>query len=171
VENTQTAGEHGTRLFVSAAPPTALPQAWTDETSDEPWWATPYGSWRLSAEVKAMRERFPSFRIVAGDDGALVWSGRVRSSLTRKRYRIKVAYPSTFPDHPPIVTIEGKKFPPGTPHLLDGGRPCLYWPSQGSSHGYDPGRTTAATLVAWTALWLHAYETWRATGTWPGRAE
>jgi hypothetical protein len=168
VENVQPERRTGTRVFVAGDAPSVR-----DPGAQEEWWETPYGSWRLSAETAAMRERFPSFRLVARHDGrlGLVWGGRLRSSLSGKRYRVKIAYPWSFPDEPPTVTIEGTKFLPGTPHLLDGARPCLYWPGQGPRYGYDPGRTTAATLVSWTALWIHAYETWRATGAWPGRAE
>jgi len=69
------------------------------------------------------------------------------------------------------VTIVEPELVPNAPHVILGRRPCLYLPAQGRPHGYDPATTTAATLVAWTALWIHAYETWVSTGAWPGRAD
>jgi hypothetical protein len=157
-------------VFVSGTP-SALPDADVDEVDQRDWHRTPYGSWRLSVEVKAMTERFPSFLLVGRNDGHLAWKGSLASAVSARRYRVTVSYPFTFPDEAPTVSIDAESFQPGTPHLLDGSRPCLYYPGQGPRNGYDPARTTAATLVAWTALWIHAYETWQATGRWPGRAD
>lgn len=112
-------------------------------------------------------KRFPGFRLHE-QDSRLCWLGRIRSTLGSEEYPVRVTYPHDFPDAAPLVTFDGVAFPPGTPHLLDGNRPCLFNWSQGPRNGYDPGRTTAATLVAWTALWLAAFETWRATAAWPG---
>ena len=128
---------------------------------------THYGQWRLAAETQAMN-RFPGFRLSLSA-GQLCWRGRLRSSLSRRRYLVKITYPQQFPDYAPEVIIEGHRFPTAVPHLLDGSKPCLFTPVMGPRHGYDPARTTAATLVGWTALWIHAYETWRAVGAWPGR--
>jgi hypothetical protein len=129
------------------------------------WWNTAYGRWRLKAESEAM-QRFPRFKLRLRD-GQLSWRGLLTSTLERNRYLVRVVYPSTFPDDAPTVVIEAPELGDGVPHLLSGQRPCLYLPS-GPQRGYDPARTTAATLVAWTALWIHAFETWVATGSWPG---
>jgi hypothetical protein len=137
------------------------------EADGEPgWWQTEYGNWRLAAEAKAMR-RFPGFRTNVSR-GRLGWRGWLQSALPQgRRYLVYVTYPHCFPDEPPVVSITHPAFPSeGVPHLLSGQRPCLY--HGGYRDGYDPARTTAATLVAWTALWIHAFETWQATGTWPG---
>lgn len=155
-------------LYVSGARPAAVAEiqqrkdgGWT------PWWKTPYGRWRLSVEKEAMK-RFPDFTCSRDPSGRLSWFGSLRSSLPGHRdYLVMVVYPAEFPDAPPIVAILRPGIPHGTPHLLEGNRPCLYRTYGG--HGYDPARTTAATFVAWTALWIHAYETWLATGTWPGK--
>jgi hypothetical protein len=156
--------ERITRVFVSGTVPSTLPEEGQEAWAT--WWATPYGRWRLSIEIEAMK-RFPSFRL--GRDGAdLCWEGRLRSALTGKSYDVKVVYPFGFPDMAPVATIENHQFPDQMPHLQYGNRPCLFTPDHGSRSGYDPARTTVATIVAWTALWVHAYETWRATGRWPG---
>jgi hypothetical protein len=145
----------------SAAPGDAPSEGWTV------WWETPYGRWRLAVEREAMG-RFPGFRLCERQ-GQLVWVGELQSSLQPRRYLVTVTYPTWFPDEPPAVAIVDPELAEGTPHLLERSRPCLYRSSEGTSNGYDPARTTAATLVAWTALWIHAYETWRGTGSWPGR--
>ena len=133
---------------------------------ETPWWLTPYGKWRFSAEAEAMR-RFLDFAPSVSPDGHLLWAGRLQSALTGQRFLVNVSYPPGFPDDAPIVTIAKPRLPEGTPHLLSEQRPCLYrlrrpW------EGYDPASTTAATLVSWTALWIHAFDTWRASGSWPG---
>lgn len=158
-------------LYVSGAAPAALPDHEDRCTADKPWWSTPYGRWRLAAEVESMR-RFPGFRKRRTDEGPLGWLGWIESSVENgDRYLARVLYPGRFPDEPPLVFIDEPALDPAAPHLLSGGRPCLYLPSQGPRNGYDPARTTAATLVAWTVLWVNAYEIWRATGNWPGRAQ
>ena len=164
----------------AAEPPKPLPEPWFDreaelvlapsppetEGDELEWWHTEYGSWRFAAEAEAMR-RFPGFRAVLSETELLSWAGWLRSGLPLgRRYLVRVTYPACFPDEPPIVSIVKPELPLEVPHLLSGQHPCLY---RGGGHeGYDPARTTAATLVAWTALWIHAFETWQATGTWPG---
>lgn len=112
--------------------------------------------------------RFPDFEPSRIDD-EVRWDGRLTSALTSRRYVVRVTYPECFPDDAPRVEILHPRLPEGTPHVISPQRPCLY--RGGPRDGYDPGTTTAATLVAWTALWIHAFETWQSTGTWPGRAE
>jgi hypothetical protein len=176
-----------TRFFTrgdrgQARPPEPLPPLWFDreaelvlappapavEGDEEAWWHSEYGSWRLAAEVGAMR-RFPGFRATVGGNGLLRWTGWLESALPPGRsYYVRVAYPACFPDEAPLVSILRPELPHEVPHLLSGQRPCLY--RGGYRDGYDPARTTAATLVAWTALWIHAFETWQTTGRWPGAA-
>jgi hypothetical protein len=150
--------------------PRALPESGRRSARTR-WWETPYGRWRVAAETEAMR-RFPEFRAFEDAGGNLGWAGALTSALLpRTRYLVRVTYPSSFPDDAPAVEIVEPELADGTPHRLSPQRPCLYRETQGPRHGYDPGHTTAATVVAWTALWIHAYETWRATGRWPGKAE
>jgi len=131
------------------------------------WWQTDYGRWRFAAEAEAMH-RFPEFRAAVSRNGNLSWAGWLQSGLPPgRRYLVRVEYMSCFPDEPPVVWIVKPELPFEVPHLLSGQRPCLY--RGGYDEGYDPARTTAATLVSWTALWIHAFETWQATGSWPGR--
>jgi len=162
-------------LYVSGARPAALPEYREDAPTPTHWWETPHGSWRMSREEEAMRERFPRFcPLHSFRDGleSMGWLGWLRSSLPpRRRYCVEVLYPPAFPDDPPEVSILHPRLPADTPHLLLGKRPCLFDPRAGPRHGYDPGATTAATLVAWTSLWINAFETWRATGHWPGKAD
>jgi hypothetical protein len=160
-----------TQLYVSGQPPAALPRP-EGSRGGERWWETEYGRWRRDAEREAMARHFPSFNLCEALDGSLSWLGWLTSSFDpERRYAVQVTYPDHFPDLAPGVTIASPKLPDGVPHVLGPQRPCLFQPSQGPRNGYDPGRTTAATLVAWTALWIHAFETWQATGRWPGRAD
>ena len=148
----------------------AAPQS-TKDGSGAHWSTTPYGRWRLAAESEAMK-RFPGFNLRLPESGKLTWAGVLRSTFNRrKRYLVTVAYPDRFPHEAPVVTIEKPALNEKAPHLLGGNRPCLYRGVNGPRNGYDPARTTAATLIAWTALWIHAYETWKATGAWPGSEE
>lgn len=158
-------------MYAAGADPRPLPAA---DGGQEAWFWTPYGAWRLKAEIEAMEERFPGFRIATTEESVttLAWSGRLPSPFRLETtYLVQVRYPPWFPDEPPEVSILSPPLAPDTPHVILGNRPCLFLPSQGPGHGYDPGRTTAATLVAWTVLWIHAYETWAASGAWPGRAD
>jgi hypothetical protein len=156
-------------FYVSGTRPSAAPESdQAGASRPTPWWETPYGRWRLSVEAEAMK-RFPDFTCCRDPYGVMAWIGSLRSSFDHDRaYFVKLSYPPTFPDDAPMVAILSPELPNGTPHLLEGNRPCLYQASQGPRNGYDPARTTAATLVAWTALWIHAFETWRSTGRWPG---
>jgi hypothetical protein len=155
--------------YVSSNRLRSLPEPGADD--EEPWWLTPYGARRLAAEARAMRERFPEF-VPFLDDETLGWRGRLWRPFFdgEAHFVVEVKYPSRFPEEPPAVRIVSPPLPDGTPHLLFGNQPCLFQSAQGPRHGYDPGRTTAATFVAWTALWIHAYEVWDRTGAWPGRA-
>jgi hypothetical protein len=160
-------------LYVSGAQPRPLPELGEVTDGDAPqWWQTRYGRWRLGVEREAMK-RFPGFDLGLWRlDGRLCWTGHLLSGFDRdRRYLVAVIYGDEFPDEAPEVTIDRPPLPEGIPHLLHARRPCLYHPTDGPSNGYDPGRTTAATLVSWTALWIHAYETWKETGRWPGRTD
>ena len=133
-----------------------------------PWWETTYGRWRLATEARAMSERFPGFDACLSADGRLGWVGPLRSGFhAQNRYLVRVTYPETFPDGAPVVAIEEPTLPENAPHVLDRQRLCLFRPLDGPRYGYDPARTTAATLVAWTAHWVHCFEHWQETGQWP----
>lgn len=155
-------------MYTAGAAARPLPAAGTQQ---ELWFETPYGEWRLKTEIEAMRERFLAFRLQM-DQLMLAWQGRLPSPFrSADSYLVQVRYTTWFPDEAPEVAILSPLLDRETPHLVMGNRPCLYLPAHGSRSGYDPGSTTAATLVAWTVLWIHAYETWRVTGNWPGRSE
>lgn len=156
-------------MYFAGAEPASLPETGS-EKDQQSWWETPFGRWRLSVERQAM-SRFPQFRLTCTPHGQLAWIGRLRSALDpTNAYLVHVTYSPHFPEEPPIVAIKEPDLPVETPHMLNGGRPCLFYPSDGPRYGYDPARTTAATLLAWTALWIHAFETWRAIDVWPGRS-
>jgi hypothetical protein len=130
------------------------------------WWMSLYGSWRLAAEIASM-QHFPGFEL-RSCDGWLAWEGTLKSTYASgTRYRIRLTYPWLYPYRSPQVEILAPELDLRAPHLLGSERPCLYNPGS-YARGYDPARTTAATLITWTSLWIHAYETWQQTGRWAG---
>jgi hypothetical protein len=126
---------------------------------------------RLVIERKAMQAKFPSFRMHKLDDGRLGWSGVLESNRAN-RYQILLIYPEQFPYKQPMVypidpkvialELDGDKYKHQYPDL----RLCLYFPGD---RNFDV-RTTAATVVAVSAAWFFAYETWLENGRsyWPG---
>ncbi|MEI6046714.1 MAG: hypothetical protein WCS37_20360 [Chloroflexota bacterium] len=136
-----------------------------------------YAAWheldpqRLSFERKAMANKFPSFHMHRMQDGRLAWSGTLQSNRGNA-YKILLVYPVQFPYKPPLVypiepTIEA--FDPGTDkykHQYPDGHLCLYFPGD---RDFDV-KTTAATVVAVSAAWFFAYESWLESGRreWPG---
>jgi hypothetical protein len=138
------------------------------------WWETEYGRWRLRLEAEAMRRHFPGFRLLE-NDRALHWLGKLTAALadatarqSSRTFLVRVAYPALFPYDAPSVVIERPALPADTPHLVAPNEPCLYHPDDGPRSGYDRARTTAATLISWTSMWLHALEVWNRSGEWPG---
>jgi ubiquitin-protein ligase len=84
-----------------------------------------------------------------------------------KRYEVIIVYPPSFPSEPPSSYVTGISGVENTPHQFPDGELCLFDPD-------DPKQwtssSTAAVIITWTAVWLHAYEVWKKTGSWPGRA-
>ncbi len=56
-------------------------------------------------------------------------------------------------------------------HQYEDGQLCLFNPKDGEQYGWNPSRSTAVTVTAWSIQWIYAFYTWRATGKWPGIEE
>ncbi|MBS7250423.1 MAG: hypothetical protein KIH08_07510 [Candidatus Freyarchaeota archaeon] len=126
---------------------------------------------RLMIEVRAVKERYPQFELLKLEDGNLSWRGWLQTSRMAdtfgKLYNVLIVYPSSFPSQPPssyVAEISGKE---STPHQFPDGKLCLFDPDDPKQ--WTP-KSTAVVIITWTAAWLHAYEAWKKTGSWPGRA-
>ena len=125
---------------------------------------------RLLMEQRVMAEKFPKFRIFR-DDTFLCWLGQLRSNRGNV-YDILVRYPHEFPFKAPLVYPEAPRLRVINPftgklkHQYPDGHLCLYFPGDGN---FSPN-TTAATVVAVSAAWFFAYESWLESGCldWPG---
>jgi len=119
---------------------------------------------RLVQEGAAMKDRFPQFKLKRLEAGQLVWHGTLRSN-NRNEYQIAIRYPSDFPDSAPkAFMVKPAIF--GVPHMWQDGSLCMFAPFDRSWET----RSTAATVVAWAAVWIFAFEIWKNTGKWPGRS-
>ena len=121
---------------------------------------------RLAIEQAGVtRAGFP-FHFVA--EGPGYWDGVLRTNRGH-HYRVHVRYPSDFPLSPPgaFVVDPELRIPV---HQYNDGELCLTYPADGRLGGWDPGSTTAGSVIAWTAHWLFSSEHWRASGEreWPG---
>ena len=116
---------------------------------------------RLGAEKAAVDQRFPGFQFRRLGDGNLCLKGKLRT-LSGATYDVALVYrpnhPQTAPKVYTIPRLEG-------PHQYSDGSLCLW----GSGDRVWSSTSTAPVVLALAALWLHAHESWRKTGRWPGR--
>jgi ubiquitin-protein ligase len=138
------------------------------------WWGERKSvSQRLIVEARLMKESFGStFKMIvpATDDGRLVWEGVVEinfEGLKRTDHRIRIECPHDYPERPPDVRLVDPAISTGM-HQYSANVLCLFNPSEGENHGWNPSRSTCVTAASWGAQWLYAYYTWKKTGEWPG---
>ena len=137
----------------------------------------------IDAQIVAMRDRWPTFKVVEQAGRRGVWEGTL--DPVKRRYRVRIAYTAPFAiemfsiiDVQPRVQVLSPKlerhaeFDEGpTPHVYaskaDPTLPflCLFDPYSGE---WSPSDTIAATTVPWTARYLFFYEGWLVTGRWLG---
>ncbi|NUM36370.1 MAG: hypothetical protein HUU50_17660 [Candidatus Brocadiae bacterium] len=151
------------------------------ELMKERYWgnASPYQAMlddRISTESRAVREYFPSFEMRKASKpfqkngwniaqpGEMFWTGTVRTH-SGTEYMIAVVYPRDYP-FSEIKSYVLSPYIPASEHRFQDGHLCLY-DHDGKGQGYEHGKSTAVTMIAWTAAWLHSYEIWRSTGKWP----
>ena len=123
-----------------------------------------------------MREKFPHFELrkaekpflkrgwLVADTGALFWIGSLKTH-TEVSYLVATAYPTDYP-FGEIKAYVLDPYIPATEHRFQDGHLCLY-DHEGKGGAFEGSKSTAITIVAWTAAWLHAYEIWCKTGKWP----
>ena len=117
----------------------------------------------LSRERQAVTSMYPGMTIGRTSKGSIFWTGTLTTS-TGNSYDVRIQYPPNFPYIPPRAYVVNPKIKESR-HIYKDGHLCLF-------HKDDKvwqNQTTAATMVSWTALWLHCYEVWVETGEWPRR--
>jgi hypothetical protein len=140
------------------------------------WWETEDGRRRLVLEKAAMLNVFPKAKLLL-DRGRtqLFWEIDVDDVPNQNgklvHHKIKVTYPQErYPETAPTGAVVEPYFPE-SPHKFGGGQLCLFNPSEGRNHGWDPAKSTGVTIALWSKEWIYAYYSWRETGRWPGYQE
>ncbi len=127
---------------------------------------------RLLQERQVMAEKFPQFQLFLNGE-VLSWVGDLTSNRGN-RYVVQVVYPAQFPykaplvyPQDPVIQVNDMQNPGRYKHQYPDGHLCLYYPGDGT---FSPN-TTAASVVAVTAAWFFAYESWVESGyrSWPGQ--
>ena len=94
---------------------------------------------------------------------------RGKGALSRP-YKIKILY-RNHPYQEPYVYVLSHRINHSTPHVLrdddDGYVLCLWDHSSRTNRGWDPAKSTAATMALWATQWLRAWKHWEETNYWP----
>ena len=130
------------------------------------WYARPKQWYRikpnmLRREQQAMGRFYSSMKLASTTQEDLFWQGPV-TTWSGEEYKVRLQYPSSFPYRPPKAYVVSPKIEKSR-HIYEDGHLCLFHKDDKS---WEPG-TTAATVMSWVSLWLHCYEAWKDTGTWP----
>jgi hypothetical protein len=156
------------------------------ELMKERYWGSEANSYQalldkqLAVETRAMKASFPGFELrraqepfrqqgwqVAAQD-SLFWTGVVKTHSARS-YLVAVVYPKDYP-FGEIRAYVLEPYIPATEHRFKDGHLCLY-DHDGKGGRFESAKSTAVTVIAWTAAWLHAYEIWQQNGKWPSVEE
>lgn len=114
---------------------------------------------RLALEIKEMRRRFPQFSPLVLRDRRHGYEGTLRTESSNT-YKLLAVYPSTYPYSAPKVYPISPRI--SAPHQFDDGSICFHL-----VHEWNPSYTMCVA-IGWAAHWLHAYESYKRTGYWPG---
>lgn len=129
-----------------------------------------------SAQLHAMRLRYPQFESEKLPNGTIRWVGVIQPIL--QPYRIGVLWnlnmkiPQVVVLNPALKPRHGGKFE-DVPHLLfDDENPefsglCLFDPDKEEWTNED---LIADTTIPWACEWLMYYELWHLDGTWRGKS-
>lgn len=149
------------------------------ELMKERYWGNTYQSTvqqQLAVETRAMKKHFPGFSLrraekdfcrhnwTIASTNQLYWTG-ILVTHGGARYSVAAVYPHDYP-FGEIKCYVLSPFIPASEHRFRDGHLCLY-EHDGNGAGFENGKSTAVTVIAWTAAWLHSYEIWRVTGEWP----
>jgi len=133
---------------------------------------------RLQADLQVLTVKFPQFRLYKANKDVISGSWKIAGAgeyyfLGRLRtrganvYTVAVSVPRNYP-FGELKAFVIDPFISATEHRFNDGRLCLYGGhGGGAGEKYEAGRTGPVSVIAWTAAWLHAYESWKKTGKWP----
>lgn len=121
---------------------------------------------RFKHEKAVVKDRFYEANpTLMRHEGKLAWTLDI-TKQSGTTYKVVVAYPENYPHQQPETYVVKPKLVPGeTKHMFTNGELCLF---DRDGREWDVDRSTAATVIAWAATWLTAYEIWKRTGNWPG---
>ena len=118
----------------------------------------------VALEALAIRERFPSFRLV--DRSRPKWRGTVQARPDGMVFEVEIdagyVPPRTRIISPPLINMPGTSLPP---HHYATGSLCLFHPDHDV---FDSSRPIALTILPWVHEWCFYYEMWLLTGRWLG---
>jgi hypothetical protein len=116
-------------------------------------------------QIAAMRNRFPSLRLV--DPRHHVWRGSVTPIEGGRVFTLEVhsnwkraGRPRARVVDPKLVNMPGSSVPP---HTFADGTLCLY---HINDYRWSGDQRIADTIVPWACEWCFYYEVWLATGEW-----
>lgn len=115
----------------------------------------------LRKEQQAMQRLYPNMEMETTEAGDIIWQGTL-TTWTQNNYEVQLRYPMSFPFVPPRVYVISPKIAKSR-HIYEDGHLCLFHPDDKAWQT----RATAATMLSWVSLWLHCYEVWQETGSWP----
>lgn len=135
----------------------------------------------IDEQIKAMREKWPAFKVVSRSERSASWRGSLRPNFMTFEIGMTYVVPLV------IETINPLRQQPLVKVLkpvlqkrygdTEGDLPHVYWddpvfPSlclfDHEARQWSPCDLLADTTVPWTIDWLACYEGWRATGKWTG---
>ena len=133
---------------------------------------------RLQTDIQSLALKFPQFRlyrankeVVSGNwkiagTNEYYFLGKLRTR-SANLYTIVISVPRNYP-FGELRAFVIEPFIPATEHRFNDGHLCLYGGHGGETGAkYETGRTSPVSVIAWSAAWLHAYESWKKTGKWP----
>lgn len=84
---------------------------------------------------------------------------------TREIFELQVLYSSNYPASEPQANLTNQNLS-GAQHLFPGGKLCLH-AHNSARDGWDPAKSTAATIALWAIQWTRAWLYWKKTNVWP----
>jgi len=120
--------------------------------------------WRV--EFEKVRDFCAGFRFKSKTHYGKKVIEKVEGSFTINgiQYGLTIMIPQNYPYEIPKVYPKGWS-PTGAPHRYNGGDLCLMRPEQWNEV------YSIALVIKKAQYWIHKYNQWNQTGSWPGRSQ